>query len=57
MNTSIAGLKGAAGEVEPPKPGEDDTMAALHGPGQSSAVGPNLVGELAASFVDVLYKV
>ena len=56
MDTLIADLKDAVEEVKSSKSGEDGTMVALYGLGQSSAVGPNLVGELAASFVDVLYK-
>ena len=56
MDTLIADLKGAVEEVKSSKSGEEGTMVALYGLGQSSAVGPNLVGELAASFVDVLYK-
>lgn len=56
MDTLIADLKDAVAEVRSSKPGEDGTMVALYGLGQSSAVGPNLVGELAASFVDAMYK-
>jgi len=52
----IADLKDAVEEVKSSKSGEDGTMVALYGLGQSSVVGPNLVGELAASFIDVLYK-
>ena len=56
MDTFIADLKDSVEEVRSSKPGEDGTMVALYGLGQSSAVGPNLVGELAASFVDAMYK-
>jgi len=56
VDTLIADLKDAIEEVKSSKPGEDGTMVALYGLGQSSAVGPNLVGELAASFVDAMYK-
>ena len=56
MDTFIADLKDAVAEVRSSKPGEDGTMVALYGLGQASAVGPNLVGELAASFIDALYK-
>lgn len=56
MDTLIADLKDAVIEVKSSEPGEDGTMVAVYGLGQSSAVGPNLVGELAASFVDAMYK-
>ena len=56
MDTFIADLKDAVEEVKSSKPGEEGTMVALYGLGQSSVVGPNLVGELAASFIDALYK-
>ena len=56
MDTLIADLKDAVEEVKSSEPGEDGTMVALYGLGQSSIVGPNLVGELAASFIDALYK-
>lgn len=56
MDTLIADLKDALEEVRSSKLGEDGTMVALYGLGQSSAVGPSLVGELAASFIDALYK-
>ena len=47
VGTLIADLKDAV---------EGGTMVAVYGLVQSSPVGPDLVGELAASFVDVLYK-
>ena len=56
MDTLIADLKDAVEEVKSSESSEDGTMVALYGLGQSSAVGPNLVGELAASFIDTLYK-
>ena len=56
VDTFIADLKDSVEEVKMSKSGEDGTMVALYGLGESSAVGPNLVGELAASFVDALYK-
>ncbi|KAF9780793.1 pyridoxal phosphate-dependent transferase [Thelephora terrestris] len=56
VDTFIADLKDSIEEVRASKSGEDGTMVALYGLGESSAVGPNLVGELAASFVDALYK-
>lgn len=56
MDTLIADLKDALEEVKSSKSGKDGTMVALYGLGQSSAVGPNLVGEVAASFIDALYK-
>jgi len=56
VDTFIADLKDAVVEVKSSQPGEEGTMVALYGLGQSSAVGPNLVGELAASFIDALYK-
>ena len=56
MDTLIADLKDAVAEVKCSKSGEEGTMVALYGLGQSSAVGPNLVEELAASFVDAMYK-
>jgi len=56
VDTFIADLKDCVEEVRSSEPGEDGTMVAVYGLGQSSAVGPNLVGELAASFVDAMYK-
>lgn len=55
MDTFIADLKDSVQEVKTSKSGEDGTMVALYGLGESSAIGPNLVGELAASFIDALY--
>jgi len=56
VDTFIADLKDSVAEVKISKSGQDGTMVALYGLGESSAVGPNLVGELAASFIDALYK-
>lgn len=56
MDTLIADLKDAVAEVRLDKSGEDGTMVAVYGLGRSSAVGPNLVGELAASYIDAMYK-
>jgi sphinganine-1-phosphate aldolase len=56
MDTFIADLKDPVKEVKSSKSGQDGTLVALYGLGQSSAVGPNIVGELVASFVDVIYK-
>lgn len=56
MDTLIADLKNAVEGVKPSKPSEDGTMIALHGLGQSGAIGPNLVGGLAASFLNALYE-
>ena len=56
VDTFIADLKDSVKEVKSSAPGEDGTMVALYGLGESSAIGPNLVGELAASFIDAMYK-
>ena len=56
MDTFIADLRDAVAEVKSSDSGEEGTMVAVYGLGHSSAVGPNLVGELAASFIDALYK-
>lgn len=52
----IADLKDAVthSRTKPAKPG---TMSTVYGLGQSSAVGPMLIGEMASRFVDTLYKV
>ncbi|WFD00809.1 sphinganine-1-phosphate aldolase [Malassezia yamatoensis] len=39
------------------KPASPGTMATVYGLGQSTAVGPMLVGDMASKFVDMLYKV
>ncbi|KAF9643173.1 PLP-dependent transferase [Thelephora ganbajun] len=54
VDTFIADLKDSVKEVGSSS-GHDGTMVALYGLG-SSAVGPNLVQEIAASFIDALYK-
>jgi len=54
-DTFIADLKDAVAESKSYK-GEEGTMVALYGLGQASPVGPHMVGELAASFLDALYK-
>ena len=56
MDALIADLKDAVEEVKSSKSGDDSAMVAWYGLGPSSAVGPNLVGEVAASFVDAMYK-
>jgi len=56
VDTFIADLKDSVKEVKSSEPGVDGTMVALYGLGGSSPIGPNLVGELAASFIDTLYK-
>ena len=56
-DTLIADLKDdVIQEARSSKSGGDGTMVTLYGLRQSSAVGSGLVGELVASFVDVLYK-
>ena len=57
VDTLIANLKNAVEEVESSKSSEGSTMVALYGLRQSSAIGQNLAGGLAASFADVSYKV
>ncbi|WFD44869.1 sphinganine-1-phosphate aldolase [Malassezia psittaci] len=39
------------------KPASPGTMATVYGLGQSTAVGPMLIGDMASKFVDMLYKV
>ena len=56
MDSLIADLKDAAEEVKSSKSSEDSAMVAWYGLGPSNPVGPNLVGEVAASFVDAMYK-
>ncbi|TFK21883.1 sphinganine-1-phosphate aldolase [Coprinopsis marcescibilis] len=51
----IADLKDAVKEAKLAPSGEG-TMVALYGLGNSSAVGPEMVGELATAFLDSLYK-
>jgi sphinganine-1-phosphate aldolase len=56
VDTFIADLKDPVKEVKSSKSSEDGTMVVLYGLGQSSAVGPKLVRELAASFADAMCK-
>jgi len=56
VDAFIADLKDAVEEVKSSKSSEDSAMVAWYGLGPSNAVGPNLVGEVAASFVDAMYK-
>ncbi|KAG2016389.1 glutamate decarboxylase [Coprinopsis cinerea AmutBmut pab1-1] len=51
----IADLKDAVREAKV-SPSGQGTMVALYGLGNSSAVGPDMVGELATAFLDALYK-
>ncbi|KAF9010763.1 pyridoxal phosphate-dependent transferase [Cyathus striatus] len=51
----IADLKDAVKEAKVAPSGKG-TMVSLYGLGNSSAVGPSLVGELATAFLDALYK-
>jgi len=51
----IADLKDAVAEVKS-SPKENGTMVAVYGLGNSSVVGPDMVTELAGSFLDVMYK-
>lgn len=55
-DTFIANLKDAVREVKTTKSDEGGTMVALYGLGLANVAGPNLVGELTASFVDALQK-
>ncbi|KAF8342280.1 PLP-dependent transferase [Cantharellus anzutake] len=51
----IADLKDAVAEVKV-SPAQGGTMVAVYGLGSSTVVGPNMVTELASSFLDVMYK-
>ncbi|KAG5643381.1 hypothetical protein DXG03_000995 [Asterophora parasitica] len=55
VDTFIADLKDAVREAKVAPFGKG-TMVALYGLGQSSAVGPSMVGQLATAFLDALYK-
>ncbi|GLB37008.1 putative PLP-dependent transferase [Lyophyllum shimeji] len=55
VDTFIADLKDAVKEAKVAPSGKG-TMVALYGLGQSSAVGPSMVGQLATAFLDTLYK-
>ncbi|KAJ3481819.1 hypothetical protein NLI96_g7401 [Meripilus lineatus] len=51
----LADLKDAVREARLAPTGKG-TMVSLYGLGESSAVGPSMVGELATAFIDALYK-
>ena len=55
VDTFIADLKDAIADARAAPSGKG-TMVALYGLGNSSAVGPTMVKELAATFIDTLYK-
>ncbi|KAH7925624.1 PLP-dependent transferase [Leucogyrophana mollusca] len=55
VDTFIADLKASVEEAKT-KPSGQGTMVRLYGLGKSSAVGPTMVRELAASFLDTLYQ-
>lgn len=51
----VADLKEAVANSRT-KPAQPGTMATVYGLGQSTAVGPMLIGDMATRFVDLLYK-
>ncbi|KAH7903389.1 hypothetical protein BJ138DRAFT_1168199 [Hygrophoropsis aurantiaca] len=53
--TFLADLKASVEEVKAASAGGSGSMVRLYGLGKSSAVGPTMVRELAASFLDTLY--
>ncbi|KAH7889086.1 pyridoxal phosphate-dependent transferase [Phlebopus sp. FC_14] len=55
VDTFIADLKASVKEAKMAPTGKG-TMVALYGLGNSSAVGPTMVGEVATIFLDTLYK-
>ncbi|KAG6820278.1 hypothetical protein H0H93_002890 [Arthromyces matolae] len=55
VDTFIADLKDSVKQAKMTPSGKG-TMVALYGLGQSSAVGPSMVGELAETFLDSMYK-
>ncbi|EIW83452.1 PLP-dependent transferase [Coniophora puteana RWD-64-598 SS2] len=55
VDTFVADLRDAIEDARAAPSGKG-TMVALYGLGQSSAVGPSMVTELAATFIDTLYK-
>ncbi|KAF9050348.1 pyridoxal phosphate-dependent transferase [Panaeolus papilionaceus] len=55
VDTFIADLKDSVREAKVAPSGKG-TMVSLYGLGNSSAVGPEMVGELASAFLDALYK-
>ncbi|EIN11750.1 PLP-dependent transferase [Punctularia strigosozonata HHB-11173 SS5] len=55
VDTFIADLKDAVKEAKL-QPGGKGNMVAVYGLGNSSPVGPSMVGELASAFLDAMYK-
>ncbi|KAF8893548.1 pyridoxal phosphate-dependent transferase [Infundibulicybe gibba] len=55
VDTFIADLKDAVRDAKIAPSGEG-TMVAVYGLGNSSVVGPDMVGQLATAFLDALYK-
>jgi len=55
LDTFIADLKDSIKEARL-SPSGKGTMVSLYGLGNSSAVGPSMVGQLATAFLDTLYK-
>ncbi|KAF8893553.1 PLP-dependent transferase [Infundibulicybe gibba] len=55
VDTFIADLKDAVKDAKVAPSGEG-TMVAVYGLGNSSAVGPDMVGQLATAFLDAMYK-
>jgi len=55
VDSFISDLKDAVKESRNVQ-GADGTMVALYGLGESSPVGPHMVGELASAFVDAMYQ-
>lgn len=55
VDAFIADLKDAVREAKV-SPSGSGTMVAVYGLGNSSAVGPDMVGQLATAFLDALYK-
>ncbi|PPQ90627.1 hypothetical protein CVT25_006610 [Psilocybe cyanescens] len=55
VNQFIADLKDSVREAKIAPSGKG-TMVAVYGLGNSSAVGPDMVGQLASAFLDALYK-
>ncbi|KAF8893520.1 hypothetical protein BD779DRAFT_1506706 [Infundibulicybe gibba] len=55
MDTFIADIKDAVKDAKVAPSGEG-TMVAVYGLGNSSAVGPDMVGQLATAFLDAMYK-
>jgi len=55
VDTFIADLKDSVREAKE-SPSGKGTMVAIYGLGNSSAVGPDMVGQLATAFIDAMYK-